>query len=115
MHGYGYYKYADGKTYKGQFVNDKKDGYGIYCWVDGKKYSGWWLNGKQEGLGIYETPNNAVRYGIWQDGKRQAWYDDAQQNEIRQKFQTAKSNKNIKKEALQRMNFDKPADFDRRI
>lgn len=46
MCGFGYYTFADGKTYEGYYLNDKKHGYGIYTWTDGKCYSGWWLLGK---------------------------------------------------------------------
>ena len=38
MEGFGYYTFADGKTYEGLYSNDKKHGYGVYTWLDGKKY-----------------------------------------------------------------------------
>ena len=46
MHGYGEYKWLDGRSYKGQYKNDKKHGKGIYKWSDGRIYDGEWLNGK---------------------------------------------------------------------
>ena len=42
MHGIGYYKWADGRQYKGEYINDKKNGFGIYSWNDGRSYRGLW-------------------------------------------------------------------------
>ena len=38
--------YEDKVEYDGQYVNEKRHGFGIYRWPDGKKYIGWWLQGK---------------------------------------------------------------------
>ena len=46
MHGKGTYTWSDGRKYKGDYVNDKKEGLGTYTWADGRKYQGLWLNGK---------------------------------------------------------------------
>lgn len=32
---------------------DKKNGYGEFEWADGKVYKGNWVNGKQHGKGLY--------------------------------------------------------------
>lgn len=38
---------------------DKKHGFGRYRWADGKIYEGYWKNGKQEGKGkIIDTNGN---------------------------------------------------------
>ena len=55
MDGIGIYIWPDGRIFKGQYRDDKKEGFGIYLWPDGRKYSGWWLDGKQHGLGTYTT------------------------------------------------------------
>ena len=52
MHGFGVFKFADGKYYEGFYFNDKKHGYGIFNWANGKRYEGWWVEGKQHGYGI---------------------------------------------------------------
>ena len=40
MHGNGVYKWADGRMYEGEYLNDKKHGYGIYTYPDGRSYKG---------------------------------------------------------------------------
>ena len=35
MHGKGQFVWPDGKTYEGEFVNEKKEGYGVYMMPDG--------------------------------------------------------------------------------
>lgn len=57
MNGKGVYKWEDGRTYEGEYLNDKKHGYGEYTWADGRKYIGQWAEGKQHGLGIILLPN----------------------------------------------------------
>jgi hypothetical protein len=46
MHGNGTYTWKDGRSYVGEYQNDKKQGFGIYTWADGRKYEGKWKNGK---------------------------------------------------------------------
>ena len=36
MHGYGIYKWNDGRKYEGQYFHDKKEGFGKYYWNDGR-------------------------------------------------------------------------------
>jgi hypothetical protein len=78
MHGHGFYKYKDGRRYRGQFAKDKKDGYGIYHWQDGRIYEGNWLKGKQHGIGKYIVPNSVAKFGLWEEGKRVDWYNEEQ-------------------------------------
>jgi hypothetical protein len=40
MHGEGVYTWPGKKTYKGSFVEDKRNGFGVMEWNDGKIYSG---------------------------------------------------------------------------
>ena len=81
MHGYGFYVYADGMKYDGQFDADEKQGFDIYSWTDrfgkGRKYEGWWHKGKQHGLGTYTgSDGKTVKHGIWDNGKIIKWFDD---------------------------------------
>ena len=78
MDGVGVYKWADGRTYIGEYQDDKKNGYGIYKWADGRLYLGSWVRGKQSGLGIYRTGDTAFKYGLWEDGKRIEWFNEEQ-------------------------------------
>ena len=36
MHGFGVYKWKDGRMYEGEYFDDKKSGYGVYIWSDGR-------------------------------------------------------------------------------
>ena len=42
----GFYQWADGRSYEGQYVDDKKQGSGKYTWPDGRYYDGDWQDGK---------------------------------------------------------------------
>jgi hypothetical protein len=42
MHGEGVFTWVDGRKYKGEYKNDKKDGYGTFEWPDGRRYEGFW-------------------------------------------------------------------------
>ena len=46
MHGIGELMWKDGKKYKGEFKNDKREGNGIFHWRDGRIYDGQWRDGK---------------------------------------------------------------------
>lgn len=74
MHGKGLLKWNDGRSYEGEFVEDKRHGYGEFTWSDGRKYLGEWRNGKQHGIGILQNANgNKGKKGEWADGKRLNW------------------------------------------
>ena len=72
MHGYGEFRWKEGKRYYGYYKNDKKNGFGMYYWPDDKFYIGFWRDGKQHGFGKY-MKGNAVKYGLWVDGKKERW------------------------------------------
>ena len=46
MEGKGVFTWSDGRSFLGQYKDDKKDGFGIFRWPDGRKYEGQWLNGR---------------------------------------------------------------------
>jgi hypothetical protein len=46
MNGSGKMVWKDKRVYEGFFVNDKREGEGWYKWTDGREYRGGWKNGK---------------------------------------------------------------------
>jgi hypothetical protein len=40
--GQGECVWKDGKSYKGEYADDKKNGYGVFTWASGKRYEGYW-------------------------------------------------------------------------
>lgn len=40
MHGRGLFTWADGRSYDGEYFEDKKQGYGVFNWPDGRRYEG---------------------------------------------------------------------------
>lgn len=66
---------ADGRTYVGEYVMDKKHGYGVFTWSDGRMYKGGWKDGKQHGEGVFITENKEEKKGEWRDGTRIRWID----------------------------------------
>lgn len=43
----------DGRSYLGEWYDQKLHGLGIYKWKDGKVYKGEYFNDKKHGFGIY--------------------------------------------------------------
>ena len=44
-------KYKVSETYKGEWLNNKRDGFGVYVYSNGDKYSGEWKDGRRDGQG----------------------------------------------------------------
>ena len=42
----GYFVWPDGRTYYGEYLDDKKHGFGEFKYADGRMYAGNWLHGK---------------------------------------------------------------------
>ncbi len=76
MHGSGLLKWADGKQYEGQFVNDKRQGLGVFKWKDGRIYNGEWLDGKQHGRGTFMKVDGTKKVGIWENGRNIQWLEE---------------------------------------
>lgn len=81
-HGYGSIDYANA-TYKGNWIDGKKNGHGVYAWASGNKYQGNWIDGRQNGHAVYiwasgnKYEGNVVNgrpkgHGVqtWSDGAR---------------------------------------------
>ncbi|MCQ2816649.1 MAG: hypothetical protein MJ252_05205 [archaeon] len=77
MDGHGVFTWPDGRKYKGQYVDDKKEGFGSFEWSDGRKYRGMWKNGKQDGEGeFYNASTKTWKKGLWKEGKRVSWIEN---------------------------------------
>jgi hypothetical protein len=75
MHGYGEFKWTNGRLYIGYFVNDRKEGFGIHYWQENNRiYVGFWKGGKQEGIGRYISANYE-KWGYWKKGTRVSWFN----------------------------------------
>jgi hypothetical protein len=44
------YKWADGRKYDGEWLNNNMHGNGSYSWKDGREYAGQYLNDKKHVL-----------------------------------------------------------------
>mmetsp|Transcript_33698 Transcript_33698/g.53863 ORF Transcript_33698/g.53863 Transcript_33698/m.53863 type:complete len:120 (+) Transcript_33698:523-882(+) len=88
IHGYACYTWADGRRYRGQYVEDRKEGYGVYKWPDGTKYEGYFSQGRQHGRGKYTYIKGEYIEGIWKRGKRD---EDAPMPRFRQQGEFSKA------------------------
>ncbi len=67
-HGRGAYYNKDGSTYKGPFIEGKRQGYGTFTWTNGEKYIGEYVNNNRHGEGIYIFADGRQQKGNWRDG-----------------------------------------------
>eukprot|EP00035_Acanthoeca_spectabilis_P027134 m.465476 g.465476 ORF g.465476 m.465476 type:complete len:367 (+) comp24274_c0_seq1:220-1320(+) len=64
--GSGFYKYANGDYYAGEFKNMARNGKGTYVGVDGGKYAGSWKAGQYHGMGTLLLPGGkGIQSGVW--------------------------------------------------
>ena len=71
MEGFGIYRFANGRIYKGEWKDNKLHGYGEFSWVEGKKYYGFYKYDKKDGFGIYYWPGDKFLIGFWKEGKQE--------------------------------------------
>ena len=45
------YKFTDGSTYEGHWVENVRQGHGVFIWKSGAKYEGMWKADKKHGKG----------------------------------------------------------------
>ncbi|CAF1210021.1 unnamed protein product [Adineta ricciae] len=92
-HGYGMYRWSNGRTYvgqwyrnqmdgdgveswpngskyQGQFRGNKRHGRGTFTWADGRQYIGEYRNDYRHGYGICTFPNGYKYEGQWWQGKK---------------------------------------------
>ncbi len=61
-------------------MEDKRHGYGKFKWKDGREYEGEWVKGKQHGIGLYRNAKGSEKKGKWVEGKRVAWLSGDNEN-----------------------------------
>ena len=62
------YTYADGRVYRGQWLEMQPSGQGTMTWPDGKKYVGQWKMGNPNGQGTFTQPHGGSAIGEWKNG-----------------------------------------------
>lgn len=65
-HGYGFYQYQNGDFYEGYFKFGDRSGTGEYVWADGSSFRGEWINDKKNGFGSFKHENYEFD-GQWED------------------------------------------------
>lgn len=75
MHGFGTFRWPDGRIYRGNYALDAKEGYGVFEWPDGRKYEGNWHNGVQNGEGVMVSAKGHRRKAFFENGKRIKWLE----------------------------------------
>jgi hypothetical protein len=69
--GYAVFKWPNGSSYHGQFVDDNQEGYGMYKWPNKDEYHGQWKNGGRNGEGVSkEGASGKINRAVWEDDKR---------------------------------------------
>lgn len=69
--GNGTYKFDNGDTYTGNWVNGKRTGYGRYDWVDGSYYVGNFKDDLLEGEGDYTAKDGTKMTGLFRENNFQ--------------------------------------------
>jgi hypothetical protein len=69
MNGIGIFFWNDGRSYKGEYKDDKKNSFGIYLGNESKRYDGYWEDGVQKRLGKYTKKDGSFKLGYWEDNK----------------------------------------------
>ncbi len=70
--GKGIFKYKNGETYSGEFLNNQPEGVGKYYFLNGDIYEGDFANGKINGYGTYISNQQNSRYiGFFKNGKQE--------------------------------------------
>jgi len=69
-HGNGHEIMANGNSYKGQYVNNKKHGFGRFEWSSGRYYEGNFIADERSGFGQYFYMNGNIYSGNFANDKR---------------------------------------------
>jgi hypothetical protein len=84
MNGFGIFLWKDGRSYKGEYKDDKKHNFGMYYGNEGKRYEGFWEAGSQKLLGKYTKRDSSFKLGYWNENQLVSAITD--ENEIAQKL-----------------------------
>lgn len=57
------------QTYEGQYKDDQKHGSGKFVWADGRIYDGQWSRGLRHGKGVYINSKGDKKIGVWTNDK----------------------------------------------
>ena len=66
INGIGKFVFSDGRSYEGEFSDNKMEGYGILNWPDGKIFVGEFREDVQDGFGIFYS-RKKIYVGIWKN------------------------------------------------
>lgn len=69
MNGCGVFLWKDGRSYKGEYKDDKKHNFGMYYGNEGKRYEGMWECGSQKNLGKYTKKDGSFKLGYWDENQ----------------------------------------------
>lgn len=62
--------FAEGVSYRGQYVADLKHGHGVFTWADGRTYDGEWVRGLRWGRAVVTEGNGCRREALWENDVR---------------------------------------------
>ena len=62
--------FVPGKSYSGDYFEDKRHGVGRATWPDGSSYDGQWKVGKRHGKGQFTDSSGKTVASEWKLGKR---------------------------------------------
>ena len=69
LNGKGYYMFATGAVYIGEFLNGEIHGYGTCYYPNGTIYKGYWAHRFPEGQGTKTYEDGSKRIGLWKKGQ----------------------------------------------
>jgi hypothetical protein len=64
------FKWPNGDSYEGKYVNNERTGKGTYVWANGDNYTGDFMAGKRHGVGVYVWANGDRYEGKYVNDKR---------------------------------------------
>jgi hypothetical protein len=67
-HGYGIYRWADGRVYYGEWKKNKSEGHGYMRWPNGDYFCGEWKNKMKWGEGVSQK-NGQLHRDKFEEGK----------------------------------------------
>ena len=72
-HGFGVMVHSSGRTFEGNWLNDKRNGTGFELYKNGNHYRGEFLDNHAEGKGSYYWANGEEFEGEWKRSKKEGY------------------------------------------